>query len=62
LNRQRLVVAALLLAFVPVARGLPAIGALAAVAGLCGGLILYEAMRFAEARDRVRHAAVSSPP
>jgi low temperature requirement protein LtrA len=62
LNRQRLVVAALLLAFVPVARELPAISALAVVAGLCGGLILYEAVRFAEARDRVRHAPAGSPP
>ena len=27
------------------------------VAALCVGLIAYEAIRFAEARDRVRHAA-----
>ena len=30
---------------------------LAVVAALCVGLIAYEAIRFAEARDRVRHAA-----
>jgi hypothetical protein len=29
---------------------------LALVATLCVGLIAYEAIRFAEARDRVRHA------
>ena len=27
------------------------------VAALCGGLIAYAAIRFADARDRVRHAA-----
>jgi len=27
------------------------------VAALCVGLIAYEAIRFADARDRVRHAA-----
>lgn len=58
LNRQRLVVAALLLALLPLAVALPALATLAAVAGLCVGLIAYEAIRFAEARDRVRHAAV----
>jgi low temperature requirement protein LtrA len=60
LNRQRLVVAALLVAFIPAARELPALGALAVVAGLCAGLIAYEAIRFAEARSRVRHAIESA--
>jgi low temperature requirement protein LtrA len=57
LNRQRLVVTALLLALVPAALALPALATLATVAILCVGLIAYEAIRFAEARDRVRHAA-----
>jgi low temperature requirement protein LtrA len=57
LNRQRLVAAALLLVFLPVAVVIPALATLAAVAALCVGLIAYEAIRFAEARDRVRHAA-----
>ncbi len=57
LNRQRLVVAALLLALLPVAVEIPALATLAAVAALCVALIAYEAIRFAEARDRVRHAA-----
>lgn len=57
LNRQRLVVAALLLALLPIAVEIPALATLAAVASFCVGLIAYEAIRFAEARDRVRHAA-----
>jgi low temperature requirement protein LtrA len=56
LNRQRLVVAVLLVAFIPAARELPALASLGVVAGVCAALILYEAVRFAEARDRVRHA------
>ncbi|CAN5288633.1 MAG: low temperature requirement protein A [Actinobacteria bacterium] len=57
LNRQRLVVAALLLALIPVGVEVPALATLAVVAFLCAALIAYEAIRFAEARDRVRHAA-----
>jgi low temperature requirement protein LtrA len=57
LNRQRLVVTVLLLALVPAAVELPALATLAAVAALCVCLIAYEAIRFAEARERVRHAA-----
>jgi len=57
LNRHRSVVSALLLGLIPVAVELPALATLAVVAGLCVGLIAYEAIRFAEARDRVRHAA-----
>ncbi len=57
LNRQRLVVATLLLALLPVAVEIPALATLAAVAALCVVLIAYEAIRFAEARERVRHAA-----
>lgn len=46
----------LVLALVPAAVWLPVLATLAAVAALCVGLIAYEAIRFAEARDRVRHA------
>jgi low temperature requirement protein LtrA len=56
LNRQRLVVALLLAAFVPAAVTVPALVTIAAVAALCAGLIAYEAIRFAEARARVRQA------
>ena len=45
-----------LLALIPVAVELPALATLAIVTALCVGLIAYEAIRFAEARDRVRHA------
>ena len=55
LNRQRLVVAVLLLAIIPVAVEAPALATLAIVAGLLTALIGYEAVRFAAARDRVRH-------
>ncbi|MBA2741701.1 MAG: low temperature requirement protein A [Actinobacteria bacterium] len=55
LNRQRLVVSVLLLVLIPIALELPALATLATVAALCVGLIAYEAIRFAAARDRVRH-------
>ena len=57
LNRQRLVVSACLLAVIPLGVEVAALITLALVALLCVGLIAYEAIRFAEARDRVRHAA-----
>jgi low temperature requirement protein LtrA len=56
-NRHRTVVSALLLALIPAALALPALVTLSVVAGLCVGLITYEAVRFAEARHRVRSAA-----
>jgi low temperature requirement protein LtrA len=55
-NRRRSLVAALLLAFWPLATQLPALLALAVVAALACGLIAWEATRMAQARDRVRHA------
>jgi low temperature requirement protein LtrA len=55
-NRRRSLVAALLLAFWPLATHLPALLALAVVAALACGLIAVEATRMAQARDRVRHA------
>jgi low temperature requirement protein LtrA len=56
LSRQRLVVSVVLVAILPAAVELPALATLAVVAALCAGLIAYEAIRFADARDRVRHA------
>jgi low temperature requirement protein LtrA len=56
LNRQRLVVAVALVALIPVGVEIAALATLALVAALCAGLIAYEAIRFADARDRVRHA------
>jgi low temperature requirement protein LtrA len=55
-NRHRSFVSVLLLALIPVAVDVPALATLGIVAALCVGLIAYEAIRFAEARDRVRHA------
>src|SRR5829696_4873014 len=55
LNRQRLACAVLLVVLVPLAVRVPALAALAALATLLWSLIAYEATRFAEARDRVRH-------
>jgi low temperature requirement protein LtrA len=54
-NVQRIVVAVLLLAMVPVAAAIPALAALGVVAGILVGLIAFEAVRFSEIRERVRH-------
>jgi low temperature requirement protein LtrA len=53
-NWQRLVAALGCLALIPVATNARAIVGLAAIAGLCAVLIAYEAIRFREARARVR--------
>ena len=57
LNRQRLVVMLALLALIPLGIEVAALVTLSLVAVLCVGLVAYEAIRFAEARDRVRHPA-----
>ena len=59
LNRQRLVCAAVLLALLPAAVELPALATLGIVAGLFSVLIAYETIRFAAARDRIRHQLAS---
>jgi low temperature requirement protein LtrA len=55
LNRQRLACAALLLALLPAALALPSLATLGLLAAVLSALIAYEALRFADARDRVRH-------
>jgi low temperature requirement protein LtrA len=55
LNKQRLGCAILLLALLPAAVELPSLATLAILATVLAVLIAYEALRFAEARDRVRH-------
>ena len=55
LAKRRLAVAALLAALVPVALEVPALVSLALALAVLAALITYEAIRFAEARDRVRH-------
>ena len=52
---QRLVCAIVLLAFVPAAVELPALATLAIMFALLAAVIAYEAVRFAELRDRLRH-------
>jgi hypothetical protein len=58
LNRQRLLCAALLLVLLPLDYAVrPAsLVTLGVLAAMLAGLVGYEAFRFAEARDRVRHA------
>jgi low temperature requirement protein LtrA len=56
LNRQRLVVAVVAAALIPVATRVEALITLALVACLTGGLIAYEARRFSEVRARIRVA------
>jgi low temperature requirement protein LtrA len=59
LNPQRLACAILLFALLPVALELPALATLGVLAGVLGVLVAYEAVRFSEARDRVRHQLAS---
>jgi low temperature requirement protein LtrA len=56
-NKQRLLCAVLLLALVPVENTVkpPSLLTLAVLAAVLSALIAYEALRFAEARERVRH-------
>jgi low temperature requirement protein LtrA len=61
LNPQRLACAIVLVALVPLAVELPSLATLAVLAGVLGALVGYEALRFAEARDRVRHAVMAEP-
>jgi low temperature requirement protein LtrA len=54
-NQPRLVAAAALVALTPAATAIPALLALALVALVACGVIAYEFVRYAEARDRIRH-------
>jgi low temperature requirement protein LtrA len=56
---QRLIVAAALFALLPAAVELPALGTLAILAAVLVALIVYEARRFADLRDRLRHQLAS---
>ncbi len=55
LGAHRVVCAVVLVALLPLAVELPALATLAVLAAVLAALILYEVVRFAEARDRVRH-------
>ena len=55
LSSQRLVCAVLFVALVPAALELPALATASIIAAVLIALVAYEAIRFAEARDRIRH-------
>jgi low temperature requirement protein LtrA len=56
-NYPRIVAAAILAILAPVATQIPALASLALVAAVACGLVAYETWRYAEARDRIRHAS-----
>jgi low temperature requirement protein LtrA len=58
-STPRLLVAVLLAAFIPAALELPALATLAILAAALAALIAYEASRFAELRERLRHQLVN---
>jgi low temperature requirement protein LtrA len=58
---RRLLCALLLIALIPATRSVAALGTLAIIAGVLSALILYEALRYAEARERVRHELARQP-
>jgi hypothetical protein len=58
-NKQRMVVATGLLVLLPFMLRVPALAALAVLAGVLVGLITYEANKFATARHAVRHGTAA---
>jgi low temperature requirement protein LtrA len=54
-NVPRLVAASALIVLAPIATAIPALLALALVAAISVGLVAYEFVAYAEARDRIRH-------
>jgi low temperature requirement protein LtrA len=60
-NAQRLLCAVVLLALIPVAVEIPALATLGVVVALLAALIAYEAVHFAELRERLRHGAAPQP-
>jgi low temperature requirement protein LtrA len=61
LNRRRLACALVLLALLPAGARMPALATLGILAALLVALISYEALRYAEVRDRVRHQLAREP-
>ncbi len=62
INRQRLLLAIVLLLLVPVATEMPAVAALAIANVLVWAMIAYETRGYGEARERVRHPGDAPPP
>ncbi|HEX4436554.1 MAG TPA: low temperature requirement protein A [Solirubrobacteraceae bacterium] len=60
LGVRRLLCAVALLAALPLYGQIPAIGLLGIATGLLVAMILYEALRYADVRDRVRHRVVQT--
>lgn len=54
-NRQRLVVAIVVVALIPVANHLPALASICILAGLLAAVVIYEANRFSDIRREIRH-------
>jgi hypothetical protein len=61
LSVRRLVCAGVLLALLPAGTSLPALWTLGILAALLAALILYEALRYAESRERIRHELTREP-
>jgi low temperature requirement protein LtrA len=61
LSVRRLLCAIVLLALLPATRSFSALATLATTAALLTALILYEAVRYAESRGRVRHELAREP-
>jgi low temperature requirement protein LtrA len=61
LSVRRLLCAGVLLALIPLALEISALATLGILAGLLALLIAYEAIRYADARDRVRHQLAREP-
>ncbi len=61
LSWRRLVCAIVLLALVPAGAALPALLTLGMLAAVLVALIVYEALRYADLRDRVRHQLAREP-
>ena len=60
-STQRVVVAVVAAALVPAALELPSLATLAILAAILIALLAYEAIRFAELRDRLRHQVTADP-
>ncbi|MHB8233411.1 MAG: low temperature requirement protein A [Solirubrobacteraceae bacterium] len=61
LSVRRLVCAVVLLALLPAATSLSALWTLGILAALLAGLIVYEMLRYAESRERIRHELAREP-
>jgi low temperature requirement protein LtrA len=61
LSTRRLLCAFVLLALLPAGAALPALVTLAILAAVLAALIAYEALRYADVRDRVRHQLAREP-